>query len=181
MRTKFDLRAVLLVLLVTVFAFAATPLSADATAAVGQEEVIVFSGYGTIAPGYTTTPTYQTSMTWSSQALIYAGQINGAGAESLGATCNFNGASTIPETLLAGEGSGSMVCSGGIPDTLSLNGNLRYARTGYTVTLSGSFLMTVNGQTEGCTVTAAAFQMVPTSLFPIVNFRFEGAFLLLCS
>jgi len=174
MTKKFSPRMVLPALLATGVALAATPASAGAGAA-GNSKVIAFTGHGTVAPGWSTVPSFQTSETWTTDTVDYAGQVNGAGAN-----CQFNGASTNAATVQQEQGSGSIACSGGTPENLSLTGTLTYTRTGPILSYAGSGTLTVNGRSEACTVTGAAL-MEPTSLPTVTSYRIEGIFVLSCS
>jgi len=153
------------------FVLAAGPASAAST------ETIHVVGHGNIAPGLTSTPTFQNSVTFASDAVVYSGQAgNGAGA-----SCNFTGASTIAETLQQGQGNGTVNCSGGSPDAISLAANVNYVRTGGTVTLSGGGSGTIGGKAETCTITAGVFHFQPTSAPTVTSYRLEGNAALSCT
>jgi len=134
-------------------------------------------GHGDIRPGLTSTPTFQTQVTFASDAAVFSGQT----ANSAGASCTFTGASTIAETLQQGQGAGTVACSGGSPDNIVLNGNITYQRTGGTVTIAGSGSGSVNGRPESCTITAGVFDFVPTSAPTVVNYRLAGTVALSCT
>jgi hypothetical protein len=153
------------------FVLAAGPASAAST------ETVHVVGHGNIGPGLSTTPTFQTSVTFASDAVVYTGQV-GHGA---GASCNFSGASSIAETLQQGQGSGTVTCTGGSPDAISLSANVNYARTGGTVTLSGGGSGTIGGKAETCTITAGVFHFQPTSAPTVTSYRLEGDTALSCN
>lgn len=160
-------------------AAAAAPLFilAAGPASAASSETVHIAGHGGILPGLTQTPTFQTSVTFQSDAVVYSGQVaNGAGA-----SCTFNGASTIGETLQQGQGAGTVACNGGSPDNISLAGNITYQRTGGTVTIAGSGSGNVNGKSETCTITAGVFNFVPTSAPPVQTYRLEGSVALSCN
>ena len=153
------------------FVLAAGPASA------ASAETAHIVGHGTISPGLTTTPTFQTSVTFASDAVVASGQV----ANSAGASCNFSGASTIAETAQQGQGSGTVSCSGGSPDAINLSGNVNYVRTGGTVTLSGSISGSAGGKSESCTITAGVFNFQPTSAPTTTSYRLEGNTALSCT
>jgi hypothetical protein len=87
-------------------------------------------GHGTISPGLTTTPTYQT--------ISFTGTLAAAGnpASKAGTyTCNFTGSSSIAETLQKGKGTAKGSCSG---SKGTATATVRYGRNGGVVTLNGS-------------------------------------------
>lgn len=107
-------------------------------------------GTGTIAPGLTTTPTPQTSVTFGG-SVVYAST---NGSTAVLAPVSFNGASVGNETVQQGQGGGNL--SG------ALAGPVTYARTGNLVTLNG----TINGGA----ILAGACIFVPTSVNPTVSY-----------
>jgi hypothetical protein len=164
---------------VALAAAAAAPLFvlAAGPASAASSETAHIVGHGTIGPGLTTTPTFQSSVTFQSDAVVFAGQVaNGAGA-----SCTFNGASTIAETLQQGQGAGGIACNGGSPDNISLAGNVIYTRTGGTVTITGSGSGSVNGRPESCTITAGVFHFQPTTAPTVTAYRLEGNVALSCN
>ena len=150
------------------------PALAGDVAAQSGVEVVAWTGHGTMSPGLTTTPTFQTSFTFITDAVIYVGQATGAAA-----TCNFNGASRSAETSLTGAGAGSMNCGGGSPASLTLAGYVNYIRTGETLTLTGA----LNGPdgVPSCTVEASAVTLEPTSVPAFTSFRHQGFMVLACT
>lgn len=105
-------------------------------------------GTGTISPGLSTTCTVQTSVTFDSVVLLYASTTGPT--VSATASVHFAGASAGCETVVTGQGGGTL--SGG------LAGPVTYSRTGNLVTLGG----TINGES----VLAGACIFVPTDANP---------------
>jgi hypothetical protein len=154
----------------------AVPNAAIASEATTQpgSETVVWTGHGTMSPGLTTVPTFQTAFTFTTDTVVYIGEATGAGA-----TCNFSGASTVAETLLAGSGAGTLTCSGGSPEQLNLTGHVNYTRSGETLTVSGA--LNRPDSVAPCTVSASAGTLQPTSFPTVTSFRHQGFMVLACT
>lgn len=130
--------------------FAVSPAYADAGSATIQ-------GAGTISPGLTTTPTSQSFSFSGSGPVIDANNASLTGVY----TCNVAGASSSPETSVAGSGTFAGSCSG--PTTVSVNGT--YSRDGGEVVISGTIGGAISASfTGGCSFT-------PTSAPTVTSFR----------
>ncbi len=117
----------------------------------------VVLGTGTIAPGLTTVPTVQTSVTFDSSLYVIAGD-EGVSDGTVG--IHFAGSSDVAETLNAGHGSGTL--SG------ALGGTVVYSRTANVVTLSGT--INAGSDPDGDTLRAAACIFVPTTVNPVTSY-----------
>jgi hypothetical protein len=133
-----------------VLTFAISPAYADTGSATIQ-------GAGTIAPGLSTTAANQ-SFTFSGSGPVV--DANNAGASGV-YTCNVSGASSAPETSVAGAGTFSGSCSG--PTTASVSGT--YTRDGGEVVIAGSLSGPISASFTG------ACDFTPTSAPTVTSFR----------
>lgn len=123
---------------------------------------LVAAGSGTISPGLTTTPTFQTSVNFTGTVVV-------AGAPGAGDyNCTFNGASTIAETEAVGQGSGTLTCTGVVPVGQSFSCSLSYERTGTVVVVRGG----CSGSVSGSVTATLAFE--PTSVNPTSSYQLQG-------
>jgi hypothetical protein len=116
----------------------------------------VVVGTGTIAPGLTTVPTTQTSVTFDSSLLVIAGD---EGVNVTGRV-HFDGASDGPETLNAGQGHGTL--------TGDLGGTVSYSRTANIVTLEGS--INAGNDPDGDAIRVGACIFAPTKVNPVDSY-----------
>jgi hypothetical protein len=166
----------------------------------------VVTGGGNISPGLTTTPTIQTSVTFSG-TLVGAATWNPSGNPGdngcqVNGPVTFSGASTNPETVALGGGSGSVLgsspCSGTtsspgsgckalVSGTVTISGNLSYTRAGAevlvtgNVTVSASLVVIIgvgcppNFSATASGTVAGAFHFVPTTANPTTSYLLAGA------
>jgi hypothetical protein len=147
-------------------------------------------GGGTIAPGLTTTPTSQTSVSFGGQL---AGFHSSDGSFAGEASCLFQGSSTIAETVGAGKGNGTADCVGNGVDARTVGGTtavvgvawitihsngLEYTRTSSVVVISGTAVVTVTdgvGSTSANTFLNMACLFEPLSVDPTVAYVLQCA------
>lgn len=126
----------------------ATPAAASTT------YLFTADGDGTIFPGLTQIPTYQTSITWDGTVNLF-----GADGSRITATATFRGSSSIPETIQVGSGAGNL--------TGDLTGQIAYERVGGIVVLAG----TVDVHGSAHVIGQNRCQFVPTTFNPITTYR----------
>jgi hypothetical protein len=112
--------------------------ASSAHASTGAGTVV---GHGTISPGLTNTPTYQ-SVSFTGTLAAVGQPAKGTGTYS----CSFTGRSNIKEDLNKGKGNASGTCSGSKGTTRS---TVAYKRTGSVVTLSGTATGVIAGAITG--------------------------------
>lgn len=134
----------------SVLTVAVTPAFADVGSATIQ-------GAGTISPGLSTTAANQ-SFTFSGTGPVV--DANNASLSGL-YTCNVAGASSAPETSVAGAGTFSGTCSG--PTTVGVSGT--YSRDGGEVVINGSISGPITASFTG------ACDFTPTSAPTVTSFR----------
>ena len=140
---------------------------APASPAHAGNNVVAIHGFGRMNPG-TPCPPAGCFIDGYYAMAVFAGQ-DASGT----ATCTFAGTDNFPggATVVAGSGSGTINCSGGV----TANGTITFSRTGVVIDVSGS--ITVNGLTCTVDVTLA---FVPTTTPPITNFEVDGGGTVTC-
>ena len=107
-----------------------------AGAAAGTGTVV---GHGTISPGLTNTPTYQT--------ISFIGTLVAVGTKNSGTySCVFTGSSSIKETSAKGKGTSRGSCTGANGSATS---TVSYTRTATDVVLSGTSTGAIAGKING--------------------------------
>ncbi|MFL6239671.1 MAG: hypothetical protein ACJ735_09320 [Actinomycetes bacterium] len=131
--------------------------AAPSKAAAGAATVV---GHGTISPGLTNTPTFQ--------SVTFVGTlVGGSSAKNAGTyNCVFNGSSNIAETLQKGHGTATGSCRGSKGTTTS---NVTYTRTSSEVTLAGTASGSVAGHVTG------ACDFAPTSAPTVKSYQLQCA------
>jgi hypothetical protein len=152
----------------------------------------VETGGGTISPGLTTTPTFQT-MTFSGTAVVTA-HINAAAGSADTVTgmvwCYFSGSSTIPETALEQQGSGNYACSGTVAGetpggpttsaTFQLNCAINYVRVGPIMVTNGGGAITITSAAGSMNLNGTlvgAFVFEPTTINPTTSYSQQGSWI----
>ena len=131
-------------------------LSAAPATASSAGGALGIASYGlvTVTPGLSSTPAF-TQTHFQSTFVYYAGSGSGSGAN-----CTVDMASSIAETLQAGQGSGTWSCTGGSPDVLDLHGSFTYARSYLTATVNGFASGSIAGHQVVCSLSRGVLQIL---------------------
>jgi hypothetical protein len=137
-----------------------------------------FAGAGTISPGLTTTPTFQTFTLTTSGPIglpsTMAAVTTSGGVAAGTINCAFSGSSTIAETIAAGIAAGAGTCSGGgTIGTTSITCTIRTFRVGVYYDILFSCTIYVNGIPTGVTE-VAIYLWLPGTFNPTTSFQLVG-------
>ena len=155
-------------------------VAAPGAAPVGAETIASgnVNGGGTISPGLTATPSFQTG-TFSG---TFIGMIEAQRHVATGVfSCSFAWGSTLAETSLQGQGTANGSCSGGTVGTGTKSCSLNYLRVGSKVITTGQCSNTVSDATGSGSqsgIETGQYTFIPTSgngvTAPITSFALFG-------